>query len=144
MGILQFNQFGLPLVGADICGFIGETEEELCTRWHQLGAFFPFSRNHNTINARDQDPAALGQEVAAVARAALLTRYTLLPHLYTLFHKHTTEGSTVARPLWHEFPRDNITWRLDDQFLWGSSLLVCPVVVVGATQRTLYLPPSSH
>lgn len=140
VGMLQFNQFGLPLVGADICGFIGDTEAELCARWHQLGAFYPFSRNHNALGAVAQDPASLGEEVAGVARHALTTRYTLLPHLYTLFYQHTTEGGTVARPLWHEFPQDPETRALDTQFLWGSSLLVCPVVEQGATSRTLYLP----
>lgn len=65
---------GVPLVGTDICGFIGNTTANLCARWSSLGAFYPFSRNHNTLDAIEQDPAFMGEPVLSSAKKALNMR----------------------------------------------------------------------
>jgi alpha-glucosidase (family GH31 glycosyl hydrolase) len=140
IGMLQFNQFGVPFVGSDICGFIGESSADLCQRWMELGAFYPFSRNHNGIDYRDQDPGAWGPAVAESSKNALLVRYTLLPYLYTLFYRSVTQGSTVARALWHEFPSDPVAANVDTQFMWSSGLLISPALLEGALSVDAYFP----
>ncbi|CAG7733772.1 unnamed protein product [Allacma fusca] len=140
IGMLQFNQFGIPFVGADICGFINPTNATMCQRWQELGAFYPYSRNHNAIGTPEQDPAIWGPEVAESSRKALEIRYTILPYLYTLFHLHNTRGTTVARALWHEFPTDATAAGVDDQFLLGPGFLVSPVLEEGITSRDAYIP----
>uniref|UniRef100_A0A1B6D5E9 P-type domain-containing protein n=1 Tax=Clastoptera arizonana TaxID=38151 RepID=A0A1B6D5E9_9HEMI len=138
--IMSFSLFGIPLAGADICGFNGNTTPSLCQRWSQLGAFYPFSRNHNSDDAIDQDPVALGPTVVSSARKALFTRYYLLPYLYTLFYGASTRGDTVVRPLFFEYPNDEQTFSITTQFLWGSGLLICPVLKDQDTYVSAYLP----
>uniref|UniRef100_A0A1A8FYD1 P-type domain-containing protein n=1 Tax=Nothobranchius korthausae TaxID=1143690 RepID=A0A1A8FYD1_9TELE len=140
-GILTFNLFGIPLVGADICGFSEEPQEELCVRWTQLGAFYPFTRNHNTIGMKPQDPTAFSPLAREAMKQALLLRYSLFPFLYTLFHHAHLHGHTVARPLMFEFPGDVKTYGIDKQFLWGRSLLVTPVLEPGVDFVGGYFPP---
>ena len=141
-GILNYNIYGIPLVGADICGFNGNTTSALCQRWMELGAFYPFSRNHNTDDAIDQDPVALGPAVVEASKKALIIRYSLLPYLYTLFWQAHSRGSTVARPLFFEFPRDRQTYSIDMQFLWGSALMIAPVLTEDTYEVEVYLPSS--
>ncbi|KAI4821859.1 hypothetical protein KUCAC02_007437 [Chaenocephalus aceratus] len=141
--VLHFGLFGVPLVGADICGFGGNTTEELCVRWMQLGAFYPFMRNHNDKPNAPQEPYVFGQKAQATMRSALNLRYSLLPFLYTLFHHAHTSADTVARPLFVEFPTDPNCQTIDRQFLWGSSLLISAVLDRGAEELAAYLPPAT-
>uniref|UniRef100_A0AAZ3S587 Maltase n=1 Tax=Oncorhynchus tshawytscha TaxID=74940 RepID=A0AAZ3S587_ONCTS len=129
-GMLEFGLFGIPYIGADICGFFDDVSEELCRRWMQVGAFYPFSRNHNAQHYKPQDPAAFGIDSLLVntSKHYLNIRYTLLPYLYTLFYKAHTTGDTVVRPVMHEFYSDSNTWTVDRQFLWGKHLLITPVL----------------
>jgi lysosomal alpha-glucosidase len=139
-GMLAYNMFGVPFVGADICGFSGNSNAELCARWMQLGSFYPFSRNHNEIGTISQEPYAFNDTVTAISRAALENRYSLLPYYYTLFYRAHVTGDTVARPLFFEFSKDIATYPIDRQFLIGPALLVSPVLEQGATMVKAYIP----
>uniref|UniRef100_A0A8C6PJX3 Lysosomal alpha-glucosidase n=1 Tax=Nothobranchius furzeri TaxID=105023 RepID=A0A8C6PJX3_NOTFU len=121
--------FGVPLVGADICGFGGNTTEELCVRWMQLD-----------VCDEPQEPFVFGQAAQAAMRSVLNLRYSLLPYLYTLFHHAHTSAATVATPLFTEFPADANCRIIDQQFLWGSSLLISPVLDEGSVEVKAYLP----
>uniref|UniRef100_H0X529 Uncharacterized protein n=1 Tax=Otolemur garnettii TaxID=30611 RepID=H0X529_OTOGA len=140
IGMMEFSLFGIPYTGADICGFFGDADYEMCVRWMQLGAFYPFSRNHNNHGTRRQDPVAWNSTFEMFSRKVLHTRYTLLPYLYTLMHKAHIEGSTVVRPLLHEFTDDITTWDIDRQFLLGPAILISPVLESNTFEIQAYFP----
>lgn len=139
ISIMDFNMFGIPMIGADICGFIYDTTEELCARWIEVGAFYPFSRNHNTLGAKPQE-LYLWDSVAEAGRTALGMRYQLLPFMYSLFYQAEQVGGTVVRALWANFPSDTTALSVQTQFMWGSSLLISPVLDQGATSVNAYFP----
>lgn len=142
IGMLEFSLFGISYTGADICGFFKDTTYELCARWMQLGAFYPFSRNHNSKDNVRQDPVAFDEAFKNLSRTVLNTRYTLLPYLYTLMFEAHAYGSTVVRPVLHEFVDDRETWDIYKQFLWGPALLISPVLDEGQRSVYAYIPKS--
>jgi maltase-glucoamylase len=73
---------------------------------------------------------------------ALHIRYTFLPYYYTLFYKSHTKGSTVIRPLFHEYPTDKTTLDLFLQFLIGPNIMIAPVTDDGAREVEVYIPSS--
>src|SRR5690606_18496686 len=128
---LNMSLSGIPFVGADIGGFLGDCDGELLARWTQLGAFMPLFRNHSILGSRRQEPYQFGEPYESVCRRCLTLRYRLIPYLYTLVQEAAAKGTPIVRPMVWEFPRDSKTAHLSDQFMVGPFLLVAPVYVPG-------------
>ena len=131
---------GFPFVGSDIGGFAESPTPELFTRWLQAGVFYPFMRTHTTFGTDDQEPWSYGVAHEIVNRQAIELRYRLLPHIYNAMQQASETGLPPLRPLFLEFPSDDRTWDQDDQFMFGSDLIVAPVLRPGERNRGVYLP----
>eukprot|EP01017_Pseudomicrothorax_dubius_P005599 TRINITY_DN11441_c0_g1_i4.p1 TRINITY_DN11441_c0_g1~~TRINITY_DN11441_c0_g1_i4.p1 ORF type:complete len:398 (+),score=108.41 TRINITY_DN11441_c0_g1_i4:1034-2227(+) len=140
--IMSLNMFGLPFVGADICGFGGNTTPELCARWYQLGGLYPFSRNHNVNDSISQEPYALGPKVLSAAQQSIQLRYSILKYYYSTFLRRRGIG-TVFRPVFFEFFDDREVLRptvLNGQFLIGNALMAAPALEKKVDSVRVYLP----
>lgn len=140
VGIYNYQLFAMPFVGADICGYHYNTHEELCARWYQLGAFYPFSFNHNVNGTIAQEPFAFSERTTTTARNALRQKYSILQYYYTRLFEVTLNGGTLVRPLFFEFPEDEAYKRTNDMFLIGPSLLVVPALFPGQENVAAYCP----
>ena len=101
---------------------------ELYTRWLQYAAFLPMLRSHGTDVPREvwrfgEEGSPFYDAIAACIRL----RYRLLPYIYSLAAAVTREGAAMVRAVALEFPADIRTHTVSDEFLFGPSLLVCPV-----------------
>jgi alpha-glucosidase len=137
----QLGLSGLPFVGDDIGGYIGNTSKELFARWMQVGMFAPYARNHKEAFANANEPWSYGEEAEAISREFIGFRYRLLPYLYSLFYEASQTGMPVARSLCITNPFDEKVY--DDiyqfQFTCGDALLVVPVTSSEKIKK-FYLP----
>lgn len=131
---------GLPFVGSDIGGFVDAPTAELFTRWLQVGVFYPFMRDHTMFGSPDQEPWAFGPQYEAINRRAIELRYQLLPYIYSVMREASETGVPAMRPLFLEFPNDQTTYGMADQFMFGGDLMIAPVLRAEVTQRGVYLP----
>ncbi|KHN73908.1 Sucrase-isomaltase, intestinal [Toxocara canis] len=140
--VQEFNLFGIPYVGAYICGDDSSLEDdELCVRWYQLGAFYSLSSDNNYKNMRSKDPIS-NQAIAVAAKQASIFKHHYLPYLYrqvVLHFEAALNGGTVLRPLFFEFPSDTNTLDTSYQFMWGAAIMVAPVVEKTSSMPA-YLP----
>jgi alpha-glucosidase/alpha-D-xyloside xylohydrolase len=90
------------------------------------------------------DPSQLHDaRVEPICRKYLELRYRMLPYLYSAVRECTKTGMPIMRPLWLHFPKDPKSVSCEDEYLWGQSVLVVPVVEKGASTRRVYLPPAT-
>lgn len=108
-GIMLMNMYGIPVSGADICGFGGNTNAELCARWTVVGSFSPFSRNHNAWDSVDQEPYVFNFEYepnlnyTTIMSTAIRNRYHLVRYYYTQLYLLNQEGGSFYKPLFFAF-----------------------------------------
>ena len=142
---LSFSMSGLPYWTTDIGGFFRPTDQytsdayhELLIRWFEFGAFCPIFRIHGYRS--ETEMWKYGPEVEQELRQFDTLRYRLLPYIYSQAWDVTEKGNTMMRALPLEYPNDASVRDIQDQFLFGPSLLVSPVVEKGARERDLWLP----
>jgi alpha-D-xyloside xylohydrolase len=101
---------------------------ELYVRWFQYGAFCPIFRSHGTDTPREiwrfGEPGTWAYDT--LVKYDIL-RYRLLPYIYSLAWKVTSDGYTIMRGLPMDFSNDKTVLNIDNQFMFGPALLICPV-----------------
>jgi alpha-glucosidase len=133
---------GLPFIGSDVGGFMGNPSPRLFTRWMQLGAFTPFFRGHSATNEKAKEPWAFGIEQEGFIRDIISLRYRLLPYLYNEFYNSSKTGLPVLQPMIVNFQDDDECYKheIQFQFMAGANLLVAPVLNENDNFKKLYLP----
>lgn len=136
-GGLNFSLCALPYWNSDIGGFfsgrykLGVKDpafQELYVRWFQFGAFCPMFRSHGTDAPREiYNFGAKGYWAYDAQEKFIHLRYRLLPYIYSTAWNVTTNAATFMRALVMDFAADKKVWNIDNEYLFGTSFLVCPV-----------------
>jgi len=142
---LSMAASGMPWWTYDAGGFFRPGDQysngdyiERMIRWIQAGTFMPLMRVHGFMS--DTEPWRYGAEAERIIRNAIEWRYRLLPYLYSLSHKVSSEGYTMMRPLVFDYPDDERALAVKYDYMLGGSLMVLPVTEPSAVRRSVYLP----
>lgn len=135
---LSFGLSGFSFWSHDMGGFVKSTPEDLYCRWIPFGFLTSHTRAHG---APPTEPWLYdSKRVQDVFRKSAEMKYRLMPYVYAQAKECTEKGLPMLRALFVEFPDDPGAWRVDDEYLFGSQILVAPLLESGITSRTVYLP----
>ncbi|WP_456844092.1 TIM-barrel domain-containing protein [Cellulomonas sp. P5_C6] len=123
----------------DIGGHMfGGKDDELATRWLQLGVFSPILRLHSGANPfTAKEPWTFSREAQEVMTGHLRLRHRLVPYLHTMNHRAAGDGRPLVEPLYHRWPSVPEAYDQPNQFLFGTSLLVAPLTTPADTRTRL-------
>ena len=141
---LNFALTGNPNFNSDLGGFFANSYnersqdgsatknplyQELYVRWMQYGVFCPMMRSHGTEVPRElYYYGSAGEPVYDALLGAVKMRYSLLPYIYSLAHDVNANNGTYQRALMMDFKNDHNVWDINNEFMFGRSLLVAPVL----------------
>ncbi|WP_291527990.1 TIM-barrel domain-containing protein [Bacteroides sp. UBA939] len=162
---LNFAMSGIPYWTMDIGGFCVESRyvnaqieynrtgkenadmkewRELNTRWYQFGTFTPLFRAHGQYPFREVYNIAPENHSAYKSITAYTKlRYRMMPYIYSLAGKAYFDDYTIMRSLVMDFGKDKQVENIGDQYMFGPSLMVCPVYEYGARSREVYFPATT-
>jgi alpha-glucosidase len=132
---------GIPFVGPDLGGFMGDPTKELYERWLSLAIFTPFCRNHSAWDTKSKEPWSFGRDVEKFSIDQISLRYRLLPYIYSAFYQSTVSGLPIAKSLAINYTHDEKVywWKYMNEFLFGDNFLVAPVSCTQIAAK-IYLP----
>ena len=147
---LNFTLTGSPHVNADIGGFFpggynmrGQAQtchqnpgfQELYVRWLQFGLFTPMMRSHGETSRREiWEFGKKGEPIYDAIEKTIKMRYALLPYIYSTSWQVTSKDDSFMRALIMDYAADKNVWDMNDEFMFGRSLLVAPVT------EAMYMP----
>ena len=135
---LSFGLSGFSFWSHDMGGFVKSTPEDLYCRWLPFGFLTSHTRAHG---APPTEPWLYdSKRVQDVFRKSAEMKYRLMPYVYAQAKECTEKVLPMLRALFVEFPDDPGAWKVDDEYLFGSQILVAPLLESGITGRTVYLP----
>jgi alpha-D-xyloside xylohydrolase len=136
---LSFGLSGFTYWSHDVGGFVDKAPRDLYRRWLGFGVLTSHTRAHG---APPREPWDYDEALVEDYRRALELRYQLMPYLYAQSKDSSERGLPMLRTLFLEFPEDQTSWFIEDQYMLGSDLLVAPLMEEGDS-RKVYLPPGS-
>lgn len=121
-------------------GFEHDADPELYVRWVQFGMFSPLAHVFGMDHPGYKEPWNYGEEALKIFKQYDQLRYRMIPYIYSAAFEQYKTGLPIMRALVLENQNDRNTYSVDDQYMFGESLMICPVTVKGAQTRIVYLP----